>query len=334
MDIAFNKDLLDLRYVIYKFTNLVNGKVYIGLTSKTLERRLTNHEAHVRNGYRNHFYNSVRKYGWENFKCEVIDQIHSEDDAERIERLKEREKYWISYYKSFIGFDDCNGYNATLGGDGSWGRIASDETREKISKKITGMFSGERNHCWGKFGEEHPAFGRENKWGIHTEETKKRIGEANIGEKNPNYGKHGANHHCSKPIVMFDMDGRFIREYESISDGAVDIGGFVQSISQCCSDKLMSAHGYQWMYKDDYDKMIREGLKPKKVKSSSQKKSIVRISDNGESVEEYESIRKAALSLGKKTSTVIIRCLKGDTPLAYGYKWMYKEDYEKMVSED
>lgn len=237
---------------------MVNGKVYIGLTSKTLERRLLNHEAHVRNGYRNHFYNSIRKYGWSKFKCDVIEQVNDEDNDRRIEKLKDREKYWISHFRSFIGFDDCNGYNSTLGGDGSWGRIASDETREKISKKITGMFSGERNHCWGKFGEEHPAFGRENKWGSHTEDTKKRIGKANIGEKNCNYGKHGANHHASKAVVALDKEGNLVKIYESIVDGANSVNGHYQSIVAVCKGRRKTASGFKWMYKEDYEKILVE----------------------------------------------------------------------------
>ena len=51
----------------------------------------------------------MNKYGVENFSVELVEETNIPE---------EREKYWINYYRSYIGFSDCNGYNATLGGDG------------------------------------------------------------------------------------------------------------------------------------------------------------------------------------------------------------------------
>ena len=80
---------------IYKITNLINNKVYIGKTS---------HEKRP-------LYDAFNKYGIENFSIEEIEQVENDDIA------SEREKYWIQYYNSYVGFNNCNGYNATLGGD-------------------------------------------------------------------------------------------------------------------------------------------------------------------------------------------------------------------------
>lgn len=59
------------------------------------------------------FYNAMKKYGPEHFHFEVIEET---DNPE------EREQYWIQKLRTYVGFDDCNGYNATLGGDGRKGR--------------------------------------------------------------------------------------------------------------------------------------------------------------------------------------------------------------------
>lgn len=91
---------------IYKITNTINDKVYIGQTVKTVEKRFQQHKNNSNKKYFSQIvlYKAFNKYGIENFICEEIEQIENE-------KLDEREKYWISYYDSYF-----NGYNSTLGG--------------------------------------------------------------------------------------------------------------------------------------------------------------------------------------------------------------------------
>ena len=56
-------------------------------------------------------YDAMSKYGVQNFTFEPIEQI------ENSEELCKREVYYIDKLQTYVGFDDCNGYNATLGGD-------------------------------------------------------------------------------------------------------------------------------------------------------------------------------------------------------------------------
>lgn len=91
---------------IYKITNKLNGKLYIGQTSRTVEERWKEHQ---RDCARREFeirplYRAINKYGIDNFSIETIEETDNPN---------EREKFWIEYYDSFK-----NGYNATLGGDG------------------------------------------------------------------------------------------------------------------------------------------------------------------------------------------------------------------------
>lgn len=51
----------------------------------------------------------MKKYGPEHFHFEVIEET---------ENTSEREIYWINKLRTYVGFSDCNGYNATLGGEG------------------------------------------------------------------------------------------------------------------------------------------------------------------------------------------------------------------------
>ena len=93
---------------IYKITNTINNKVYIGL-SKNIEDRWKTHKKRYKiendKEYEKHLYRSFRKYGIEAFTFEIIEECLEEE-------LSNREIYWISYFDSY-----ANGYNETPGGE-------------------------------------------------------------------------------------------------------------------------------------------------------------------------------------------------------------------------
>jgi len=99
---------------IYKITNKLNNKCYIGKSSDINKRWQTHrYEYKGKREYNKLLYAAFRKYGLENFTFEVLEEFNK-DDYEKF--ANNREQYWIMYYNSYE-----NGYNATLGGDG--GRI-------------------------------------------------------------------------------------------------------------------------------------------------------------------------------------------------------------------
>ena len=91
---------------IYKITNKLNNKIYIGQTTKTVEKRFQQHKNNSNKEYFSQIilYKAFNKYGIENFICETIEEVPND-------KLDEREKYWIEFYDSY-----SSGYNATLGG--------------------------------------------------------------------------------------------------------------------------------------------------------------------------------------------------------------------------
>lgn len=93
---------------IYKITNKINNKCYIGKTLKTIEERWKEHcyDYKRRDEEKRPLYSAMKKYGIENFKVEEIEQCDNQI-------VDKREKYWIQYFNSYK-----SGYNATLGGDG------------------------------------------------------------------------------------------------------------------------------------------------------------------------------------------------------------------------
>ena len=95
---------------IYKITNLITNRCYIGKTNNS-DRRWKDHQRLAMfDGHKEYdkaLYQSMRKYGIENFVFEIIEEL------EDYSQSGEREKYWIAYYDSYN-----NGYNESLGGDG------------------------------------------------------------------------------------------------------------------------------------------------------------------------------------------------------------------------
>lgn len=98
---------LNIAYV-YKITNQIDQKVYIGKTLDTIEGRWKEHckDAKKRNFEVRPLYRAINKYGAENFAVEEIEECDPD-------LASEREVYWIEKLETFK-----NGYNATLGGDG------------------------------------------------------------------------------------------------------------------------------------------------------------------------------------------------------------------------
>lgn len=93
---------------IYKITNDINDKVYIGQTSRDIDTRFAEHCSETRGNSRLH--NAIQKYGWLHFKVELVETV-------QLKELDEREIYWIKYYDST---NQDKGYNIAPGGSQSF----------------------------------------------------------------------------------------------------------------------------------------------------------------------------------------------------------------------
>lgn len=107
---------------IYRITNLLNNKVYIGKTQRSIKERWSEH---CKSSKCNKMFNAIKKYGKENFKIEEIYYSFDIDD------LNQKEMFFISQYDSIE-----KGYNLTFGGEGA---LHSKETRNKLSKILKGI---------------------------------------------------------------------------------------------------------------------------------------------------------------------------------------------------
>lgn len=117
------KELIKLNtYVVYKHTNLINHKVYIGITKyrEDPNRRWRNGMGY---SYNQKFFPDIIKFGWDNFTHEILESNLNEIEANA------RERYYIEKYNSVQ-----NGYNQLYGGN-----VMSAEGRKAISKALTGL---------------------------------------------------------------------------------------------------------------------------------------------------------------------------------------------------
>lgn len=175
---------------IYLITNSVNNKKYVGITANEIEERLNQHIRESRTDSRRALCRAIRKYGEDKFNIELIEET---DDILR-------ENYWINEYNT-----RKTGYNLTDGGEGSWGRIISEETREKNRQSQLRRFQkeGEKEKTsettkegmkrwWNNLSEEQKQdwLSKCNPGGrIVSEETKKKIRNSHLGRKVSEEGK-------------------------------------------------------------------------------------------------------------------------------------------------
>jgi group I intron endonuclease len=121
--------------IIYKIKNNINNKIYIGLTTKDLSKRIAEHVSENRS----YIQKALNKYGIQSFNVSVI------DSAESREILCEKERYWIQHYNCKVP----NGYNLTDGGDGlvNPSEIVRKRISDTLKKKhlVTKGFTGRKH---------------------------------------------------------------------------------------------------------------------------------------------------------------------------------------------
>ena len=219
-------------YKVYMHTS-PNDKVYIGITMQDVNKRWQNGKAYNHNNY---FNSSIKKYGWNNFKHEILLCNLTKEEANILERIV------IKYYKSN---NIKYGYNIQEGGNvngkmpksvrdkiskAHLGKNKSDKTRKNMSESKKGCIP------WNK--------GKKYKTGyICPEETKEKIRKAMIGiKRKPITIEHKIK--ISKSVINIDTLEIFMSISDAIRKYGGDIGRAVKNKSK--------AKGSRWMYYDEY----------------------------------------------------------------------------------
>jgi group I intron endonuclease len=179
--------------IIYKITNKVNGKIYIGQTIKSLEHRKQQHINCAKRKVDRHLYHSMNKYGIDNFIFEEIDH------TDNLKDLNYLETYYIIKYDSVR-----NGYNMSYGGDNNI--MFTDKTKIKHDKI---MRSDEVRN---KISQSMKQYRQKNPF---TEEHRKKLSQAAMG--NHNFGTGD-----TRSIACYCIDENEIRyDFHSYKDGGI-----------------------------------------------------------------------------------------------------------------
>ena len=224
--------------IIYKITNIKNGKVYIGQTVQPFNKRLLEHKKKMRSGANFPLYNAMRKYGIDAFSFEIIDAASNQEELDKKERL------WVSYYDS----QHPNGYNLTAGGAGTFDYHHTDDDKKRMSDLKKGVYDGENNPFYGK----HHSAAQIEKW------RRERKGRRLTEEWKQNISK------TRKRVPIINIDTGEV--FESARHAARYYGknpdsGITGAIAKVCQKepKYKTCMGYRFEY---YNPLIHDNTVP------------------------------------------------------------------------
>lgn len=204
-----------MRGVIYKYTNLKNGKVYIVQTLNETKRR--EKQRNLNSPYAGEYINRARaKYGLSSFKYEIISEILSDDEDILKETLNILEVKYISLYRAK---EPSFGYNLSDGGKSGVGQVISKETREKLRKAHTGL--------------------------------KKPMSDK--GKLNISKAHKSPRPYSRKKIVQLTKLNEVVKVWEGVTEAAKSLGLGHSNISAALrkSHRHKTCGGYKWEYYED-----------------------------------------------------------------------------------
>lgn len=197
--------MLSKSYCVYKHTNLINHKSYIGITCQKLSHRW-GHEGHNYN-HQPKFFNAIQKYGWDNFSHEVLYDNLTKEEATELEAKM------IDKYKSVE-----NGYNCSIFSEKIYTKkVKCLETEEEFisiasaAKKYQKEVTTLSHHLNGDF---------TNAWGLHWIFIEDE--ETNIKAQNKIKQKVNKNLERNQNFIKLYKEGKTIREISSLTGSARD----------------------------------------------------------------------------------------------------------------
>lgn len=287
----------EIKCGIYKVTNKINGKSYIGQSVDIFDRW----SAHCTMCDDTVFHRALKKYGTCNFEWEIL-ELCTEGE------LDIREKYYISLYHTCIHDEPSNGYNMTWGGDGGLtiavnqydfnGRFIKQfssvtEAAEAVGKTkahISACCNNRCDSCGGYL------------WTY-------------IDAPAPKPYKYiSAN---AKKVSQYTLSGEYLQSFDSAREAAQYITikhnkqVYLSQIMDCCRKDNASAGGFMWRFYNDT---------PPKPYKSRYYSIILQLNDEDECIAKFESLHEASKAT-KINRGNIDKCLSGERQKAGGFKW-------------
>lgn len=222
-------------------------------------------------------YEAFRKYGIENFEFSILEECSEE-------QLNDKEKFYIQKYNSYN-----NGYNETLGGEGSTLYNYKDILK-----------------LWED--------------GFNVTEISKIIGSSKgtIERALNSYNIYNRRSRIYKPVDQYSLNKQYIKTFDSIYLASKQTNTDYSHISACCNKKIKSAGGFLWAFKGESPNTYI----PRDYTKNTQCLEVNQYTLSGELIATYKSIGEAARKT-KSDSSTISKCCRGKLKTTKGYKWSY-----------
>ena len=326
-------------YTIYKHTNKITGKVYIGQTKcKDLTRRWSGGHGYKACRY---FFSAIVRYGWLNFDHEILETGLSKSEAD------EKERFYISKYRSTnprygynirSGGSDSNefskaGYTslAKLKGNTGCAVVVFDadgrRLREFDTMKAAQSFLGCNTPCISRA----CRLGKGTVMGYIVRFAEEVVGvsqlpESDIWKPHQQPGK-------KTPVAMYDTSGQYIRSFDSVQEAANEVGCRPQNIFACITQhrKQKRAGGYMWrqIVAGKYDLDIPPFFQEKR--SPPNRVPVCQYDRfTGEKIATFPSYADAAASCNCRLEA-IRNCAVGKTRTSGGYIWRLESEEVECV---
>lgn len=291
-----------MKYIVYKTTNLVNDKIYVGVHGTNpdifdgyIGGGMTS-EGCQRN--RKGFPAAVRKYGYKNFKRETLFEYPFTEDGMKLAYAKEAEIVTIDFIKR------PDTYNLTVGGkftvwenlkkeiaqytlDGKFIRTWSSITEAEQNLGLTAInqaVKGVSKYC-GDF-----------QWRLYTD-------ESDIEPVTPK----------EKAVYQFDLQGNLLKTWKSASLASKEFSNSSaakNAINNVCHKRTRQAYGYYWSFKCKFD------YEP-------YAQAVAKYNDEGEFLESYTSVKEAAEANNIPSKRGIRAAISGRQKRCKGFRWRY-----------
>lgn len=326
---------------IYKITNLINSKIYVG-QSYDINCRWQHHKTDLRGGihHNRHLQASWNKYGEEHFKFEVIEEC-------KLEELNEKEKYWIKYYDALN-----NGYNFDEGGTGIRGYKHTQEEIDKmrliqkplcilqfntdfqlikrwigggshIYKELKYTKASIINRCEHKFSQKDKIIYKDSYWVYEEEYNHPDFNWKDYLNGIAVFRPVKKNKKKKKKICQYDLNLQLIHIWNSYNELAE--AGYIRNevCTICNKSRGKKTHkGYVWAFEgetfedgyfDNLSNPVNKGIEKRKIKVS-------QYDLNNNLINTFDSIREASIKTNS-CSAGIGNCIKGKASTCNGFIW-------------
>ena len=298
--------------IIYKYTNIHNGKPYIGQTIGTPEERAGGPNLKHYKGSKK-FYNAILKYTADgskisdHFTFEIL-----EDNINEIEEVNMLERYWIAECDAIK-----NGYNILPGGQIDNSDMFRKVLEIDVNKNIIGEYKSAAHANRQLF--------PERGWWHAAEITKccKKT-RSNAGGKyfcfKDEYADYQLSHSYSSfnVVLQLDINKNILNKFNTLTEAARHVGGAAISIYECCIGQYKTSKGYYWCFELDYESFTPE--MPGNWPTSNKVAQIDR--QTGSILTIFESANKASKATGISRGN-ISTCCRGQIKSAGGYLWKF-----------